>query len=84
MIVVKRCREGNNNTSELSSLLYMLHLVSRLPRCCNLQVKKLLNESIHSDQDLSLLAVKKEDIFFQFISEAKISDDLAQINLGKP
>jgi len=48
--------------------------------CCQ-KVKKLLNESIHSDQDLSLLAVKKEDIFFQFISEAKISDDLAQINL---
>ena len=48
------------------------------------QVEKLLEGGFSPKKDLSLLAVRKEDIFLNFISEAKISDDLAQINLGKP
>ena len=48
------------------------------------QVENLIHVDLSSDVDLSLLAVRKEDIFLQFISEAKISEDLAQINLGMP
>lgn len=48
------------------------------------QVENLLQGGLSAEKDLSLLAVKKEDIFLHFISEAKISDDFVQINLGMP
>jgi len=47
-------------------------------------VENILQEGLSADKDLSFLAVRKENIFLHFISEAKISDDLTQIDLGKP
>ena len=45
------------------------------------QVENILQEGLSADKDLSFLAVRKENIFLHFISEAKISDDLTQIDL---
>jgi len=36
---------------------------------------------VFTPQELSLLAIKEEDIFFQFIENAKVSQDLAEIDL---
>jgi len=36
---------------------------------------------VYSPSEISLLAIKEEDIFFQFIENAKVSQDLAQIDL---
>ena len=57
--------------------------ISYEPHLMYHQIQKIMYEDLSSNKDLSLLAVKEEDIFLQFISEAKISDDVAQINLGK-
>ena len=45
------------------------------------QVENILQEGLSADKDLSFLAVRKENIFLHFISEAKISDDLTQVDL---
>ena len=36
---------------------------------------------VYAPQELSLLAIKEEDIFFQFIENAKVSQDLSEIDL---
>ena len=51
---------------------------------CFQKVENILQEGLSADKDLYFLAVRKENIFLHFISEAKISDDLTQIDLGKP
>ena len=45
------------------------------------QVEKLLQGGLSIEKDLSLVAVRKEDIFLQFISEAKISYRIENPNI---